>query len=64
MKEKVKQNVEMVFDLTLGFIFGIIIVSLFITNMYEREDVNHDGKVDIKDLLIIRKHILNIGGKE
>jgi hypothetical protein len=63
MKEKVKQNVEMVFDLTLGFIFGIIIVSLFITNMYEREDVNHDGKVDIKDLLIIRKHILNIGGK-
>ena len=63
MKEKVKQNVEMVFDLTLGFVFGIIIVSLFITNMYEREDVNHDGKVDIKDLLIIRKHILNIGGK-
>ena len=63
MNKKIKQNVEMVFNLTLGYVFGIIIVSLLITNMYEREDVNHDGKVDIKDLLIIRKHILNIGGK-
>lgn len=42
----------------------LIIASFFIgLNFYKNEDVNHDGKVDIKDLLIVQKYILEEGDK-
>lgn len=42
----------------------LMIASFFIgLNFYKNEDVNHDGKVNIKDLLIVQKYILEEGGK-
>lgn len=36
-----------------------MVASFFIgLNFYKNEDVNHDNKVDIKDLLIVQKYIL------
>lgn len=46
------------FNLLL-FMVGILIG----INLFKNEDVNHDGKVDIKDLLIVQKYILEKGDK-
>ena len=40
------------------FIIGMIVASLMVCNRYKREDINHDGKVDIHDLLIVQKYII------
>ena len=49
---------------TFGIIILIIIlmvVSFFVgLNFYKNEDVNHDGKVDVVDLLLLKKYILEM----
>lgn len=48
----------------LIWVLILMIASFFIgLNFYQKEDVNHDRKVDIKDLLIVQKYILEKGDK-
>ena len=51
----------------MKIILGIIAIIIFIIICwhlsFQKEDVNRDGKVDIKDLLIVQKYILEEGEK-
>jgi len=59
---------EAMVSLALGFglVLGIIITIFFTSIMYkeptqyDRADVNHDGKVTVTDLLIVKQTILGI----
>ena len=57
-------------DIALAIIFIITLINFVIgitliyglsgnCNVYQKEDVNRDGVVDIKDLLIVQKNILS-----
>lgn len=50
--------------INLFLIIILTITSFFIgLNLYQKEDVNRDGKVDVCDLLILKKYILKEGDK-
>lgn len=50
MKRKYKIVILLILLVITSFLAGL--------NFYKNEDVNHDGKVDIKDLLVVQKYIL------
>lgn len=55
MESKIKEILLMVVLFLVGIFIGL--------HFYKNEDVNRDGKVDIKDLLIVQKYILEEGDK-
>lgn len=48
--EKCKIAILIILLMIVSFLIGL--------NFYENEDVNHDGKVDVVDLLRVKKCIL------
>lgn len=54
-------NKEIIIKIILISIIGLLTGMLIRSYTYKNEDVNKDGKVDIKDLLIVQKYILEKG---
>ena len=57
-KDYAMKTEEKILAILLLIFIGLLSFRLVVEYSYKPEDVNHDGKVDIKDLLKVQKYII------